>query len=122
LTVDKTKASRDLARLLAKATTPAVQTTFTIQGGVPVAKAGKSGSACCADGAPALISEALFDGDDQRPATPVLLPLKVVKPAIDADEIADLGVKELVSSFTTNYPAGQPRVTNIHKIADIVKG
>ena len=46
LTVDKTKASRDLARLLAKATTPATQTTFTIQGGVPVARAGKPGSAC----------------------------------------------------------------------------
>jgi vancomycin resistance protein YoaR len=33
-----------------------------------------------------------------------------------------LGVKERISSFTTNFVAGQPRVTNIKKIADTVRG
>ena len=124
LTVDATKTSRDLARLLAKAAVAPVQTSFTVQNGVPVAKAGTPGSACCSSDAPRLIAEALFANDDDggSGATPVELPMKVVKPAVPAEAIDDLGVKQLVSSFTTNYPAGQPRVTNIHKIADIVKG
>nr|WP_240973200.1 VanW family protein [Nonomuraea sp. FMUSA5-5] len=33
-----------------------------------------------------------------------------------------MGVKEKVSSFTTRHPCCAPRVTNIHRIADIVDG
>ncbi len=33
-----------------------------------------------------------------------------------------LGVTEVVGSFTTNHAAGEPRVTNIHRMADIVQG
>ncbi|MFG1957372.1 VanW family protein [Nonomuraea sp. NPDC049028] len=33
-----------------------------------------------------------------------------------------LGIKEKVSSFTTRHPCCAPRVTNIHRIADIVDG
>jgi vancomycin resistance protein YoaR len=33
-----------------------------------------------------------------------------------------LGIKEKVSSFTTHHPCCAPRVTNIHRIADIVDG
>ena len=33
-----------------------------------------------------------------------------------------LGVKQVVGEFTTHHPAGQPRVNNIHKIADTVRG
>jgi vancomycin resistance protein YoaR len=33
-----------------------------------------------------------------------------------------LNITELVSSFTTHYPAGAPRVTNIHRAADVING
>ena len=35
---------------------------------------------------------------------------------------ANLGVKEVVGEFTTRYPAGQPRVINIKRIAELTQG
>jgi vancomycin resistance protein YoaR len=120
LVVDAAMASSDLAKLMAKATTPAQETTFTLSNGAPVAKLGTAGSACCADDAPQLVQRALFGTD--KPILPLKLPMKPVPPTLDAAAVAKLGIKEQVSTFTTNYPAGQPRVTNIHRMADIVKG
>lgn len=42
------------------------------------------------------------------------------QPETTTDELEALHIEELVSSFTTNYPAGQPRVKNIQKAAGIV--
>lgn len=42
------------------------------------------------------------------------------KPNRTTAEAKKMGVKTLISSFTTNYPPGKPRVTNIHKAADIL--
>ena len=33
-----------------------------------------------------------------------------------------LGVNQVIGEFTTNHAAGQPRVTNIHRIADLTRG
>ena len=44
------------------------------------------------------------------------------EPEMTTKEAQDLRIKELVSSFTTPHPCCQPRVTNIHKIADVVDG
>src|SRR5207248_495745 len=65
----------------------------------------------CDDAAPGLVWHALTT--HQRA---VALALQPVPPAPIA------AVKEQVSTFTTRYIAGQPRVTNIHRIADLVKG
>jgi vancomycin resistance protein YoaR len=43
-----------------------------------------------------------------------------VPPKLSTQDAEALHIKELVSSFTTHYPCCQPRVTNIHKIADTV--
>ena len=40
----------------------------------------------------------------------------------DATWAKNLGITQQVASFTTRYPAGQARVTNIHRIADLVRG
>ena len=120
LTVDQKQTAKDLARVLSKANVPAKQLSFTVQGGVPVAKPGTPGTACCAEDAPDVVAGALFGGD--QPDSTVRIPMKVVQPAVPASDIPKLGVKELVGTFTTNYPAGQPRVTNIHRMADAVKG
>jgi vancomycin resistance protein YoaR len=54
--------------------------------------------------------------------TPVDLPLKAVEPERTLAEAQALGVSAPIGSFTTNYAAGQSRVTNIHRIADLVRG
>lgn len=45
-----------------------------------------------------------------------------VEPDLTTKEAQDLRITELVSSFSTRHPCCQPRVTNIHKIADAVDG
>jgi vancomycin resistance protein YoaR len=43
-----------------------------------------------------------------------------VEPELTTEEARDLNITELVSSFTTHHPCCQPRVANIHKIAEAV--
>jgi vancomycin resistance protein YoaR len=43
-------------------------------------------------------------------------------PSLDAERAASLGIKGLVSSFTTRHPCCEKRVDNIHRIADILDG
>jgi vancomycin resistance protein YoaR len=50
------------------------------------------------------------------------LPGDVAPPELTADELEDMGVTEVVSSFTTDLVPGQPRNTNIHLAADYIDG
>lgn len=43
-------------------------------------------------------------------------------PSLTTEEAQKLNIHELVSTFTSKHPAGQPRVKNIHLIADLVDG
>ncbi|AQZ63535.1 hypothetical protein BKM31_20580 [[Actinomadura] parvosata subsp. kistnae] len=52
----------------------------------------------------------------------VELPAVARQPRVTTAQARKLGVKEKVSSFTTRHPCCAPRVTNIHRIADIVDG
>src|SRR5438309_2329325 len=54
--------------------------------------------------------------------TTVDAPLVRRHPAHDTAWANRLGITEQVSSFTTYYAAGQARVTNIHRAADIMNG
>ena len=45
-----------------------------------------------------------------------------VQPARTTEWAQKLNITELVSSFTTHYTPGQPRVTNIHRAADTING
>ncbi|SCG72135.1 VanW family protein [Micromonospora humi] len=56
---------------------------------------------------------------DPIPA-PVRLPVVVLPPGNATPAIA--GVDQLIGSFTTYHPCCQGRVTNIHRIADLVDG
>ncbi|HUG83518.1 MAG TPA: VanW family protein, partial [Euzebya sp.] len=42
--------------------------------------------------------------------------------AVSTEEIRDLGITELVATFTTDHPCCQGRVTNIQRIADLADG
>jgi vancomycin resistance protein YoaR len=45
-----------------------------------------------------------------------------VNPARTTEWAQKLNITELVSTFTTRHPAGAPRVTNIHRAADVING
>jgi vancomycin resistance protein YoaR len=52
----------------------------------------------------------------------ITVPAKGVDPAFTTADAQKLGIKEMVSTFTTHHPCCASRVTNIHTIARIVNG
>jgi vancomycin resistance protein YoaR len=52
----------------------------------------------------------------------VNLPLKAVAPSRDDEAARKLGIVEPIGTFTSNHAAGEPRVKNIHRIADLIQG
>lgn len=63
----------------------------------------------------AAVSEKILTGERR-----IVAPLRETEPERDTAWAQSLGIKELVSEFTTNHPAGQARVTNIQRAADLV--
>ncbi|MEA3075945.1 MAG: hypothetical protein QOF60_853 [Actinomycetota bacterium] len=117
--VDGKRALADLAKLLGSAGDPAEETKFSVNGGAVEYAVGKSGTKCCAEDAAKRVEEALLGG---KASSPVDLPLTERPPRITADLAAKLNIAEPVGAFTTKHAAGEPRVQNIHRIADIVRG
>ncbi len=54
-------------------------------------------------------------------ATEVTATFSDVPAETTTDELAALGIKEEIARFTTSHPAGEPRVTNIHRMCDLVQ-
>ncbi|MCU1428557.1 MAG: putative vancomycin resistance protein [Actinomycetia bacterium] len=50
----------------------------------------------------------------------IVAPVKRIAPAHNTAWARSLGIKELVSTFTTYHQAGQARVQNIHRAADLI--
>jgi vancomycin resistance protein YoaR len=50
----------------------------------------------------------------------ITAPIEDVVPDHDTAWAEGLGITEQVSTFTTNHPTGQSRVTNIHRAADLI--
>jgi vancomycin resistance protein YoaR len=61
------------------------------------------------------VAEAISEGRRRINA-----PLVERQPEHDTAWARALGIKELVSTFTTYHPSGQPRVENIHRAADLI--
>mgnify|MGYP000917272079 CR=1 FL=1 len=99
-----------------------------VDGRVQVTPA-KTGETCCAADTATRIRDAIDAGENR-----VEIPVEVKEPSVTDEDVAKLGIKEpvgsvtewagqpQVKSFTTYYAPGEPRVTNIHKIADDVRG
>ena len=119
LTVDPKAAAAGLSRLLPRPDTPAKEASFTVVGGAVRLVPGVAGTACCAPEAGEVIEQALRDrpGGARRS-----LPLKKVDPRRTTEEAAALGIKQQVATFTTAHKPNEPRVRNIHRIADLVRG
>jgi vancomycin resistance protein YoaR len=120
VSTDPQAVGTDLAKLLSGAGDAPVDAGFRVSGGSIAITPSKTGTTCCAPEAVALVDRALRESP--RPGRPLELPLAVVRPARDEARAGQLGVKEMVATFTTHHPAGQPRVANIHKMADYVRG
>jgi len=43
-------------------------------------------------------------------------------PDVTTDELRALGIRKLVSTFTTYFPPGEPRVTNIERASGVISG
>ena len=97
---------------------PAVDATFDTSSGTPVVVPSQDGKSLTAEALGQAVRGVLTDPPPRR-ATASL----TVTPARVTTEVArGLGVKEVISSFTTRHPCCQPRVQNIHRIAEIVDG
>jgi vancomycin resistance protein YoaR len=120
LGVNGTRAVTDLAKLFADVGKPVTQTRYGISssGGVVVTP-GTEGTKCCD---PDQVSNALTVAIRRPPAKPIPLLLKVSEPDITQADIDAFGIKEVIGTFTTPHKCCQPRVQNIHHIADLVRG
>lgn len=109
-----------LRELLPNAGKPAVDAGFAVQGDSIVVTPSATGTGCCAPEAAAVVERALLD----RPTGggPVQLPLRTIAPKRTEEAARAMGIKEQIGTFTTNHPGGQPRVANIHRMADTVRG
>jgi vancomycin resistance protein YoaR len=90
---------------------------LVVFGGSPVIVGGEPDSTCCTADTGDRVLAALRAGQDT-----VNLELDKTERAKGKAWAEGLGVKELVGEFTTRYPAGQPRVTNIKRIAELTQG
>jgi len=117
LTLDPNMVANVLSEAVPTNRTNPTGVRFTVVDGVPSPVAGTDAVVCCAPEAPDLIVQALLG--DQREAS---LPTTVETAAQGVEWANTLGVEEVIGEFTTSHPAGQPRVQNIHRIADTLQG
>ena len=80
---------------------------------------GASGKGVDVDPATARLSELILAGERNLRRE---LPMKVVEPELTTAAAQSSGVRSLIGTFTTFFQAGQPRATNIRRIAEIVDG
>ncbi|MGP3961136.1 VanW family protein [Nonomuraea sp. 3N208] len=91
--------------------------SFKIVEGKPQVIPARPGRGIDAKGLGTAISTALTAGRRS-----VQVPVAETQPRVTTALARKLGIKKKVSSFTTHHPCCAPRVTNIHRIADIVDG
>jgi vancomycin resistance protein YoaR len=128
VSLDAKAAIKDLMSALPEVT-KAKDASITLVNGVPTITPSVKGERCCAADTAARLLAAVNQGSGQ-----VSIDLDVDEPDFSTEDAQKLGIKEpvgtttewkgqaQVKSFTTYYVPGMPRVTNIHRIADIVRG
>jgi vancomycin resistance protein YoaR len=119
LTVDASNALDALTELFPQPVVAPVNAGFTVSGGRVSITPSKVGSTCCAPEAVGAIEAALLNRTDDAAVT---LPLKSAPPSRDEEAARKLGIVEPIGAFTTNHAPGEPRVRNIHRIADMIQG
>ncbi|MCU1352501.1 MAG: Vancomycin B-type resistance protein VanW, partial [Acidimicrobiales bacterium] len=128
LTLDSKRALGDLKAAL-PSTTQAHDAQIQMTGAGVVIIPSQDGTTCCAADSPARLLAAINAGKSQ-----VEIAVEVDKAKFTTEAAQKLGIKEpvgttttwkgqaQVKSFTTYYACCEPRVNNIHTIADQVRG
>lgn len=93
------------------------QARFEISDGRPIIIPASESLSCCEPGAALVVQEALKDA---RPE--VVLEPTITGGDKGAAALETLGIVEEVSTFSTNHKCCENRVTNIHLMADLVRG
>ena len=107
-----------LAALFSHLADPLPEPRFSVDGGELHIDLGIPARTCCAPG----VAPLLYDAAREDVTHAVELPTIRVEDDGGAGRAAEYGITELVSSFTTKHSCCQNRVTNIHRIADLVRG
>ena len=116
--LDGVKLKASLADELAPFERKAKDATFRISGGRPRVVPAKAGSTVDPDELSVAVLPALTLAGDARAAA---LSLTESTPKLSTAQAKALGVTELVSEYTTYYPSDfPPRLTNIHRAADLM--
>lgn len=97
---------------------PIPEPKFTVDEGQLHVDLGVPARRCCAAGVANLLFDAAADGGTKT----VVLPTVRVEDDGGQTRADEYGITEMVSTFTTNHSCCQNRVTNIHRIADLVRG
>ena len=111
--------AEDLTKLFPDAVVPPVDAGFAVSGTSVSVTPAKPGSGCCAPEAVPAVANAITG---TPPPAPVSVPLKPIPPRRDEASVRRLAIVEQVATFTTPHSAGEPRVRNIHLIADRLRG
>jgi vancomycin resistance protein YoaR len=118
LRLDAPKIAEGLGMLLPDVGRQAGEATVEVVGDRPTVVPGREGTRCCAPESAGLVLAALRSGA----GAPVDVPLTVRTPRRDTTSAEKLGIVEKIGEFTTRHAAGESRVTNIHRMADLVRG
>lgn len=97
---------------------PAVDASLQLAGGVVNVDEGEPGFRVDLEGAAVQVRD-LAIGEGPRTAE---VAGQEVEPDRTGDEVRALGIAEQVSTYTTQHPCCASRVTNIHRIADLIRG
>jgi vancomycin resistance protein YoaR len=132
LVLDREQVGEDLPGLLPEVGDPPAAASFTVSNGRPRIVSGQAGTGCCAPGSARQVIAALRNGDES-----VDLELTRIRPERDAEWARSLGIVEEISlpdvdpctayaadgcRSSTHHDCCETRVTNIHRMADIVRG
>lgn len=116
--VDGAGVAATLGDALESLNTAGKDASFDLSSGAPVIVPSQPGTTADVEKLGAAMVNVL-----SRPAPrSVTVPTTAVQPSFTTEAAQALGIKEQVSTFTTHHPCCAARVTNIHKMADIVNG
>ncbi len=115
--IDQQRIKEDLAELFVEVATVASEPVLTIQDDVPVLVSEVPAYICCQLTAAQEVLTAL----DTAQST-VELELRESDEINDQSWLEERGIVELTGRFTTYYTPGQDRVSNIHRIAELIQG
>ena len=124
VTFDNTKTIESLQSIFEGLGKEPTNARFVVDRGALKLLAGRDGTKCCDAAAVDLIEVEVLQREpsSELPDEVGPLPLASVPPKRGLAEARGLNIVEQVATFTTEHKAGEPRVRNIHRIADLMRG